>query len=511
MPDPIVETKYGKVQGTTLNGVNVFRGIPYGAPTNGKNRFKAPQPPKPWTGVKETTEFGPVSWQPTEGRVRNTYFGIQGFDAMSEDCLNLNVFTPGLKDNGKRPVMVWLHGGGFTAGSSGVAPFYSGQYLAKAHDVVIVSVNHRLGVFGYIYLKEIMGDEFADSGNAGMLDIIEALKWVRDNITNFGGDPGNVMIFGESGGGGKVSTLLAMPEAKGLFHRAAVQSGPTLKLTPPDAATRNAREVMDIVKITPARSKELNEMHADTLFYAWLSLGSLRGGNMMAPVIDGKHLLSHPFDPVQAPTAANIPVIIGTNKDEMTLLTMYDPKFGNIEEDELRKRITGMFAQRGRADMSADKDKIEHLIAGYKRTRPSANAWDLFIAIATDRMRMTAIKMAERKSAGPAPAYMYLFAWESLVWRGRFKSPHGGEIPFVFNYMEPSLRFIGEDPRRLTLGDNMSGAWAALARTGKPNYKGLPEWPAYNAQTRQTMVFNYESKVENDPFSEERKLWEGII
>lgn len=217
MLNPVVETKYGKVQGRTEDGVQSFKGIPYGAPTNGKNRFKPPIPPKPWTGVREATEFGPAAWQPSEGRIRDTYWGFSGMDAMSEDCLVLNVWTQGLKDNKKRPVMVWLHGGGFTAGSSSIHMTYYGKALAKTHDVVVVSVNHRLGIFGYLHLSEIFGEEYASSGNGGMLDIVEALKWVRDNISNFGGNPSNVMIFGESGGGAKVCTLMAMPEAKGLF------------------------------------------------------------------------------------------------------------------------------------------------------------------------------------------------------------------------------------------------------------------------------------------------------
>jgi para-nitrobenzyl esterase len=511
--NPIIETKYGKVQGVTEYGVHSFKGIPYGAPTNGKSRFKPPIPPKPWAGVREATEYGPAAWQPSEGRIRDTYWGFSGMDAMSEDCLILNVWTQGLKDNGKRPVMVWLHGGGFTAGASSIHMTYSGLPMAKTHDVVVLSINHRLGIFGYLYLAEILGEEYASSGNAGMLDIVEALKWVRDNISNFGGDPGNVTIFGESGGGAKVCTLMAMPEAKGLFNRAVVQSGPSLKLRTSEDATLGAREFLDVIRINPARSYELPLMHADTIFYAWQSLARIPGamGYATVPVVDGKHIPVHPFSPVQAPTGVNVPLIIGTNKDEATVLNERDPKFGNIDDAEMRKRVAGIFAQNTRSEMKSDKEKIEHLIEGYKQTRPKATPWDILMAISTDRMRLTSIKLAERKSVGPAPAYMYLFTCESPVWRGRLKAGHGNEIPFVFNNMDPVIRLTGDDPRRLTLGDNMSGAWTTFARTGKPNYKGLPEWPAYNVEKRATMVFDFESKVVNDPFAEERKLWDGII
>lgn len=280
-----------------------------------------------------------------------------------------------------------------------------------------------------------------------------------------------------------------------------------------EEATLGAREFLDVIRITPARVHELQLMHADTIYYAWQSLAGVPGtmGFATTPVVDGKHIPVHPFSPVQAPTAANIPLIVGTNKDEATTLSMRDPKFGNIDDAELRKRVAGIFAQNARSEMKADKDKMEHLIEGYKQTRPKATQWDILMAISTDRMRMTAIKLAERKAAGPAPAYMYLFTCESPVWRGRLKAGHGNEIPFVFNNMDPVIRLLGDDPRRLTLGDDMSGVWSTFARTGKPNYKSLPEWPVYNAEKRPTMVFNYESKVENDPFGEERKLWDGII
>ena len=254
MAAPIVETVYGKVQGITDDGVHVFKGIHYGASTGGKNRFMPPQPPKPWKGVKEATEYGPSCWQPPEAVTRMGFWGATGVEAMSEDCLVLNVWTKGLKDNRKRPVLVWIHGGGFRTESANHAPFYNGASLAKTHDVVVVSVNHRLGIFGYLHLGEILGEQYATSGNNGMLDLVEALKWVRDNIAEFGGDPGNVTIFGQSGGGAKVSTLMAMPAAKGLFHRAIVMGGPGLRVKTSEEATKRAREFLEVVHVTPQRT-----------------------------------------------------------------------------------------------------------------------------------------------------------------------------------------------------------------------------------------------------------------
>lgn len=513
MKEPAVETVYGKVRGITTDGLHIFKGIHYGASTAGKNRFMPPQPPAPWSGIKDAIEYGPSCWQPPEGTTRIGFWGSTGVDAMSEDCLVLNVWTRGLKDNKKRPVLVWIHGGGFRTESANHTPFYSGAELAKTYDVVVVSVNHRLGIFGYLHLGEIFGERYTSSGNAGMLDLVEALKWVRDNIAQFGGDPGNVMIFGESGGGAKVSTLLAMPASKGLFHRAVIQSGPGLRGKTSEDATRAAKEFLDVVHVTPARIDWLHEMKAYVIYLAWMSLsqGAERAGGEMSPVVDGEVLPVHPFDPVAAPTAADVPVIVGTNKDEWLFMMMRDPKFGQYDEETMRQRVIAALSQRLNDKVAVER--ADDLIAGYRRTRPGATPHDILAAIGSDRMRIASIRLAERKgAAGKAPAYMYLFTWESEVSRGRLKSAHSFEIPFVFNYMnDPSVLFLGDKPERLKLAAAMSGAWTTFAASGNPNHKGIPQWPAYNSEKRPTMMFNIESKVENDPFSEERKLWEGII
>ena len=512
MANPIVETVYGKVQGITEDGLHIFKGIHYGASTAGKNRFMPPQPPKPWAGIKEVTEYGPSCWQPPEGVTRMGFWGATGVESMSEDCLVLNVWTKGLKDNGKRPVLVWIHGGGFRTESANHAPFYNGASLAKTYDVVVVSVNHRLGVFGYLHLGEIFGEQYATSGNNGMLDLVEALKWVRDNIAQFGGNPGNVMIFGESGGGAKVSTLMAMPAAKGLFHRAIVQSGPGLRVKTSEDATLCAREFLNVVHVTPPRTNWLHEMKAYVIYLAWMSLsqGAERAGGDMSPVVDGKIIPAHPFDPVAPPTAANVPLVIGTNKDEWLFMMMRDPLFGKYDEAQMRQRVVSTLSQRLSDKVATDR--ADDLIAGYRRTRPGATPHDILAAIGSDRMRIASVRLAERKAAGgSAPVYMYLFTWESEVSRGQLKSAHSFEIPFVFNYMnDPSILFLGNRPERLKLAAAMSGAWVAFAKSGDPNHTGLAKWPTYNTNDRATMMFNIESKVENDPFGEERKLWEGI-
>jgi para-nitrobenzyl esterase len=438
--------------------------------------------------------------------------GGVGVGQMGEDCLVLNVWTPGLNDNAKRPVMVWLHGGGFFSGSGDHIPYYEGASLARTGDVVVVSVNHRLGVFGYLYLEGLCGEKYAGSGNAGMLDIVQALKWVRDNITVFGGDPGNVTIFGESGGGGKVATLQAMPAARGLFHRAISQSGPGARgRAAAEDANQTTREFLAAFGLRPEQVGALHKMRADMIYSGWTALKPAAGMPMgqFAPVVDGKVLPSHPFEPVAAPTAAGVPLMIGTNKDEMTFMMMRDPKFGRYTEAELRDAVIAR--TRDKTGFPVPEEKVDGLIATYRRTRPGATPTELIVAIATDRMRLGAIRVAERKAAGsPAPVYMYLFTWESPFLGGVLKCPHTMEMPFVFNNVEPTIGILGNSPERIPLAAKVSGAWLAFARSGNPNHKGLPGWPTYDKEKRATMIFNTECRVENDPRGEERQAWAEI-
>ena len=499
--DVVVETTAGQVRGAVEDGVHVFKGIPYGAPTGGPNRFRAPQPPAAWTGVRDALAYGPSAPQNRGGAV--------GGD---EDCLVLNVWTRGLDDGGRRPVMVWLHGGGFRSGS-GSSPLYDGVNLANRGDVVVVTINHRLNVFGYLELGELVGGAFADAGNAGMLDIIQALAWVRDNIARFGGDPATVTIFGESGGGRKVSTLLAMPDARGLFHRAIIQSGPGLHLQPRDKSTELAVALFRELGLAPTRIAALQELPMERVLAAYATVeGRLDGlarqkgvfeQHGFVPTVGVPALPGYAFDPVATEVSADVPILIGSNRHEMALFSRNDPAIHErtLTEAQLRERVEVMVG--GAADRVLDV---------YARAWPDAPPAVRWILIASDRTyRFDSITLAQRKAAaGRAPVHMYLFAWETPVEGGRLLSHHALEISFVFDNTSRAPGMSGGGPAAAALAAKMSEAWIAFARTGDPNTPNLPAWPAYEAATRATMVFDDEPAVVNDPGGEQRHLWATV-
>jgi len=515
----VATTASGKVRGARRDGVTVFKGIPYAGSPAGKNRFKAPPKLKPWTGVRDALHYGPQAIQPPDSGWPKEWKPAPS----SEDCLVLNVWTQGVHDGRKRPIMFYSHGGGFVTGNGGadVFPqdrFHDGTALAKNYDVIVVTHNHRLGLLGYLYLGDILGEEYAASGCAGMLDIAAALAWIRENAEAFGGDPENIMIWGESGGGAKTTTLLVMPAAHGHFEKASIESGAVLRLRDQHSATETTREVLAKLGLSVKQARELLAIPAHRLRDVQVG----RGGGMGAfsPVVDGHYIPANPFDPVAPAISANIPIIVGTNKDE-TIMFFQRGDLGvfSLDEAGLRKRLQNSFG-----------DKAARILEVYHRSRPKASPADLYIAITTANwMWMNAIRLAERKvQQHGAPVYMYMFAYESEVpvapgVNYPMKAEHATEMPYKFDHPDygapvgthprsPSdpVTTSGRRPERFQMARNMSGAWAAFARTSNPSHDGIPKWPAYTLEKRATMILDVPCRLVDDPFREERLLWESL-
>jgi para-nitrobenzyl esterase len=489
----VVHTSNGPVRGYLEDGLDVFKGLRYGAAPIGALRFKPPERPYPWREPADAVAYGAPAIQsglaPGERRTSPGDPPAPDEPASSEDCLFLNVWTPGLGAKA-RPVMVWLHGGGFANGSGGAA-MYDGGALARRGDVVTVTVNHRLNVFGYLHLGEVFGPDYAQSGVAGMLDIVQALEWVRDNIVAFGGDPANVTIFGESGGGWKVSLLMAMPGARGLFHKAVIQSGPGLTGKRIADADKVARHLLSDLKADSPQALQALPTEAISLASVKVPGEAMR---LYTPVVDGTALPRDPFEPDASPLNADVPVLIGTNKDESTLFMIGHPKFGAFDDSDLAKHAK-----------STVGDKADALVAALARAYPDYSQTHLATAVGTTAgMWAGSIKLAERKAAQKAaPVWMYMLAWETPVSRGRLRTPHALEIPLVFDNVEKARNFVGRGDEPQVLADQMSTAWLAFARTGDPG------WEAYDADTRATMVFNLDSQIVNDPLPEVRKVLQG--
>jgi para-nitrobenzyl esterase len=485
-----VNTAYGKLRGGMQGKVHSFKGIPYGASTAGA-RFLPPSKPQPWTGVRDALELGPASPQVPSMLIPEAMAQQPKNDGNgSEDCLHLNLWTP--STSGKRPVMVWLHGGGYSAGSSNWN-MYNGGNLAAKQDVVVVTVTHRLNVFGYLYLADLGSEKFAQASNVGMLDIVAALEWVHGNISQFGGDPSNVTIFGQSGGAGKVSTLMAMPAAKGLFHRAIVQSGSEVRGTPRDRATRGAEALLTTLGLKSNQLDQLQQLPQAKLLEAMRATRGLQLG----PVVDGRTLPVNPFDPTAPVISEDVPLMIGSTETEVTwsTATNYDP----LDDVALQTRV--------KDSLKLDDAAASKLIAVYKKGRPKASNLDLFLILSTDvsNFRTGTDAEAERKSQlGKAPAYKYYFQWYSPVRDGKPRSFHTLDIPFVFQNVDICASMTGTGADRQPLSDKMSAAWASFARIGNPNHKGIPKWLPFNTADRTTMIFNNECRAVNDPYKEER-------
>lgn len=488
--DVEAETIYGKVKGYDFDGVKIFRGLPYGDSTAGEARFLPPKKPQSWAGVKDCTANGSRCIQggrsifetdrlgPYFSGGRSDKFELSK-QPSGEDCLNLNVLTPGL--TGKRPVMVYIHGGGFQDGG-GLLAVFSDRHV-REQDVVLVGINHRLNVFGYTYFGGI--DKKYEVGNPGQLDLVAALEWIRDNIENFGGDPDNVMIFGESGGGAKISTLLAMPAAKGLFHKAAIQSGSFVnKATDIESATKTARNLMSKFGITQV--DDLQKVPAKELFQT-----TMQSRMRLGPVVEDHSLPRDPWYPDSPEISANIPLIIGNDKDESTLFALSNESLFNLDESGLRTELL---------KAKIPESKIDDLLKLYKRNHPGDNPSDLYFRISTDRgARYNAVKQAEMQLARKkAEVFMYYCQYNTPLEDGKLRSFHTCDLPLTMR--------LTLFPETEQLSRQLSSAWAAFARNGNPGTKNLP-WPSYTVKNRATMIFDIDkSEVVNDPDKDIRKM-----
>jgi len=513
---PIAETVSGKVRGFAMNGVYAFKGIPYGAPTGGAARFRRPSKPAPWAGVRSCVHYGHMCpngfpWnQPGDNAPhgdQDAYLLYRAYFTQSgEDCLRLNVWTPGLAaSTRKRPVMVYMHGGGFSGGSGHDLLAYDGENLARGGDVVVVTHNHRLNVFGYLNLAEAGGEEYADSGNAGALDLVAVLEWVRDNVSNFGGDPGNVTIFGQSGGGGKVAALMTMPAANGLFHKAIIQSGPYLRFSTTGDSALLANAVLSELNIAKLQLARIRDVPIEQLVgAAQVALrkvarpagsGSVVGRIGWGPVVDGRSMPAHPFDPVAPAISAHVPLLLGTNLNE-AVSGVDNPEVETLTTQQLEERVSQRWGARGR-------DVVE----AYRREYLKATPFGLWAAISAASWRQIHVTQGERKAAlGGAPAYQYIFSWRTPVLEGRPGTFHACEIAFVFDNAGLCVRQTGGAPPALALSRNVSQAWVHFARSGNPNHAGLPRWPAYDAANHATMFFDSPCFVRNNPEGEGLRL-----
>lgn len=507
-----VETTAGKVSGTRLEGITRFLGVPYGSDT-GERRFRLAIAPEPWTGVRACNDYGlravqSFSRPQREGGdpnpeytkfVRALFGGSRAAPEASEgeDCLVLNVWTPEASPQRKRPVLLYLHGGGFTRGSGG-SDMFDGTALARRGDAVVITINHRISALGYLYLGEFHED-FADSGNSGQRDIVLALEWVRDNIANFGGDPGNVTIFGQSGGGAKVAALLGMPSARGLFHRAFQQSGTGVTMVERADAVALAEKTLATLGIATSDVHKLQTMDPAAITAAAIAAqpdglpGSRQG---LGPVVDGRSLPAHPFEPTATEISLDVPLVIGSTKDERTFSLAADLRFGKFTVEEARQR----FAVAG--------EKADAAFELYRGLKPDDQPTYWISDLLTDLgTRGASIKEAERKAAQQAaPVFMYRVDWETPIMGGALRSPHGVDTPLVFDNAQVSRALLGEGPEPMQVAAQMSQALVNFAHTGDPSQKGLA-WPRYELPDRQTVIFDVPGRVVSDPDRERREFW----
>jgi len=505
----VADTQYGKVRGYMLREINYFLGMPYGADTSRANRFMPPQKPKPWTNVYPAIWWGNSAPQDMDNRYENKFGSFRdhwNYDDVSEDCLRINVFTPALNDGKKRPVLFWIHGGGFVNGNGIEHDGYNGENFARFGDVVFCSINHRLGPLGYCNLAGVGGEKFAASGNVGMLDIVAALEWVRDNVTNFGGDPGNVTIMGQSGGGAKVCVLTAMPSAKGLFHKAVVLSGASRR-SGDKTQTENLGAA--VVKEAGLPAKDLSKLQSMPWkdFYAIATRAqramarqpATGGGRPLGftPVVDDKILPQHPYDPIAAPTAADVPMIISSVQNEQSP-SWTDSSLESVTLEQVVEKV------KERAGFGRGfGDKAKDVVESYAKAFPGRKPVEIWSLVSSNRQSLVAL--ADVKSTQPAPVYVDWFTWQPPLFDNRMRAFHTVDICFWFYNTDLMLTHTGGGPRPRVLSTKMAGALLQFMKTGNPNRAGLPEWPKYSTANGETLVFDDVCEAKNDPDREARK------
>ncbi len=505
----VADTQCGKVRGYRLRGINYFLGMPYGADTSGPNRFMPPQKPKPWTNVYPAIWWGNSAPQNMENRYENKFGSFRdhwNYGDVNEDCLRINVLTPGINDGKKRPVLFWIHGGGYVSGNAIEQDGYNGENFARFGDVVFCSINHRLGPLGFCNLAGVGGEKFAASGNVGMLDIVASLEWVRDNITSFGGDPGNVTIIGQSGGGAKVCTLTAMPDAKGLFHKSVVLSGASRKAGVKTQSESLGAAVVKEAGLTADELTKLQNMpwgdfyaiatRAQRAMAQQAGNGDRRAFGFM-PVVDGKILPQHPYDPVAAPTAADIPMIISSVENEQSP-SWTDSSLESITLEQVVEKV------KVRAGFGAGfGDKAQEVVAAYAKAFPDRKPVEIWSLVSSNRQSVVAL--GNVKSQQAAPVYVNWFTWQPPLFDNRMRAFHTLDICFWFYNTDVMLTHTGGGPRPRALSTKMASALLRFMKTGDPNGAGLPKWPKYSAAQGETMIFDDECVAKNDPDREARK------
>ena len=499
-----VETSTGRVEGIRDGELCIFRGIPFAMPPVGALRFRAPEPAEPWSGVRDAGAFGPAAPQAPVG-----LDGIPGMEVgeQSESCLTLNVFTPGA-DAGRRPVMLWIHGGAFINGSSSQR-MYDFRKLAARGDLVIVSINYRLGALGFLHLAGLDAS-LGTTSNAALLDQIAALGWVRDNVAAFGGDPQRVTIFGESAGGMSVATLLGTPAARGLFHGAIAQSGAAHRFMDAAAGTRVARTLLEELGVGSEELARLWEIPAEAIVEAQgrcaRRLQAAVGMRFFGPVVDAATLPEPPLEAIRGGLSRAVPLLVGATRDEEKLFGLMDPKAWSLDEAGLLRRIEKRVGAPARGLIEAYRKARE----GNRSTEPS----QLYFAIETDRgYRMPAVRLAEAQSLHQPKTWAYLMTWESPMRDGTLGACHGIDVPFVLGSIgrRGANFFTGGGPEAERLSAQMMDAWIAFARSGDPNHPGLASWPAHEASRRATMLLGRECEVADAPLEPEREAWQGIL